>query len=257
VAAREAVETSLEPGERHDSLYTRITPVRTFEAIVDQIRESIATGKLKPGDRLPAQRDLASQFGVGRNGVLEAIRVLERAGLVEVRPGSTGGTFVRRVNGGRQFADQLRLLVQVDEISVWELAELRQALEGENAYWAAKRATPEAVDGLREVVRRCRESKGESIFPEDITFHKQVAVASQNRAAAIVFQGVLGSLEVVLERVPLSTREKGISDLQGICDAIAARDGELARERMSTHIADFASIVASTGKRPSERKQSR
>ncbi|MDO8213551.1 FadR/GntR family transcriptional regulator [Conexibacter sp. CPCC 206217] len=224
-----------------ETLYNRITPVRTFESIVEQVRESISSGKLRPGDRLPNQRELATQFGVSRNGVLEAIRVLERAGLVEVRPGSTGGTFVRRMDGGRQFRDQLELLVEIGDISVLELAELRQSLEGANAYWAAKRATAEDLSALEELLRQAHES--ESLFYDDHAFHQRVAVASGNRAAAIVFAGVLGGLEVVLSRVPASSRAKGLADLEGIYEAIAARDPDLARTRMRQHISDFAWIV--------------
>ena len=223
------------------NLYNRITPVRRFEAIIEQVRESIASGKLQPGERLPNQRELAEQFGVSRNGVLEAIRVLERAGLVEVRVGSAGGTFVRRMDGARQFRDQLELLVEVGEVSVLELAELRQSLEGANAAWAAERATEEDLESLETLLRDARES--ESLYYDDLAFHQRIAEASGNRAATIVFSAVIGGLEVVLSRVPRSTRAKGLADLEGIYEAIADRDPELARTRMRDHIADFAWIV--------------
>ncbi|MGH3627928.1 MAG: FadR/GntR family transcriptional regulator, partial [Sciscionella sp.] len=71
-------------------MFNRVKTRRGFEYIYEQVRNAIAEGRLRPGDRLPAEREMAEIFGVSRHGVREAIRGLESTGLVESRPGVTG-----------------------------------------------------------------------------------------------------------------------------------------------------------------------
>ena len=74
---------------------------RAFEEICDRIRAQIAAGSLKPGDKLPAERELAQQLGVGRNALREALRSLEIAGIVRLQKGAKGGAFIREGDAGR------------------------------------------------------------------------------------------------------------------------------------------------------------
>jgi len=67
---------------------------RVFEHVAEQIRDAIVSGETHPGERLPAQRQLAETFGVGRTTLLAALRILEESGLVVIRPGARGSTFV-------------------------------------------------------------------------------------------------------------------------------------------------------------------
>ena len=78
--------------------FIAITPHRAFEEIADQIRGMVAAGRLRPGDRLPPERELAATFRVSRNTLREALRALELAGMIESRKGATGGAFVRSGN---------------------------------------------------------------------------------------------------------------------------------------------------------------
>ena len=68
---------------------------RAFEVIAAQIRAELSAGRLKSGERLPPERDLALRFGVSRNTLREALRSLENAGLLQLRKGATGGAYVR------------------------------------------------------------------------------------------------------------------------------------------------------------------
>ncbi len=77
-----------------DELFRPVNQGRMSEVIIEQIRLLIRQGQLKPGDRLPAERDLCERFQVSRVTVREALRVLEAAGLIEIRVGARGGTFV-------------------------------------------------------------------------------------------------------------------------------------------------------------------
>lgn len=71
-----------------------INPQRIYQEVANQLRRSISQGKLRPGDKLPAERNLAQMFGVSRNTVRDAMRALELSGLIELKLGSAGGAFV-------------------------------------------------------------------------------------------------------------------------------------------------------------------
>ena len=71
--------------------FSRIRNLRAFEEIADQIRKEISDRRLRAGDRLPPERELAEQFGVSRNTLREALRSLENAGLLRLQKGATGG----------------------------------------------------------------------------------------------------------------------------------------------------------------------
>jgi GntR family transcriptional repressor for pyruvate dehydrogenase complex len=74
---------------------------RVFEDVCEQVRADLARGLLKPGDRLPAEREMAERFGIGRNAVREALRALENAGIVRLQKGRNGGAYIRSPNTNR------------------------------------------------------------------------------------------------------------------------------------------------------------
>lgn len=223
--------------------------IRTFDAIVEQVAQAIISGIYTEGDRLPSQRDLAEQFGVSRNGVLQALRVLERQGLVEIRQGASGGAFVRSLDG-RQLGHHLGLLVQLDRVSMREMREFRWVLEGQNAFWAATRSTTRDRGTLKRIVKRMGElldtgpdGEEEAIRTQDVEFHVAVARAAHNRAALAVMEGVLVGLERELKRVPHHLARKGHEDLSAVVEAIVAQEPERARELMQRHIDDFYAVT--------------
>src|SRR5260370_37704371 len=79
--------------------FRRIRTQRAFEEIAEQIRGELVSRRLRAGDRLPAERALAEQFGVSRNTLREALRSLENSGLLRLQKGATGGAFVRESTG--------------------------------------------------------------------------------------------------------------------------------------------------------------
>src|ERR687886_1846181 len=76
------------------SAFSRVVPTRASSDVVAQIREAILSGRVKPGDRLPTERELAAQFGVSRVTIRDALRALEAGGLIRVRVGGNGGPYV-------------------------------------------------------------------------------------------------------------------------------------------------------------------
>src|ERR1700716_4023169 len=131
-------------------VYRTVKTSRLFEQIVQQVEDSILKGQLKPGDQLPAERDLAQRFGVSRTAVREAVKTLREKGLVEAYSGR--GTFV--TNGTSQAVRQsLDLMVKIGQPEGSQyLAELRAILEPEIAGLAAVRAQDSDLATMRDAV---------------------------------------------------------------------------------------------------------
>src|SRR6056297_1982532 len=127
-------------------VFEPIRPKKISEEIVEQIKALISRGELKPGDRVPSERELAALLGVSRPSVREAIMVLEAMGLVESRQG--GGTFVRSLTQAT-LADPLSSMVEKNPRMLHHLAEVRMGLETWSAYLAAQRASDEEIAELR------------------------------------------------------------------------------------------------------------
>src|SRR2546427_11748123 len=119
-----------------------IKSTRIYEEIVRQVKQLIAEGRLKSGDQLPPERDLAEKFVVSRTSVREALRALESLGFVEIRPGE--GTFVREMSVD-SLVGPLALVMTAQREAIGELFEARRVLEPSIASLAASRATPEEV----------------------------------------------------------------------------------------------------------------
>src|SRR3954447_16038485 len=130
------------------TVFDRVRARRTFEAVVSQIAEAIRTGQLRQGDRLPSERELAQRMEVSRPTLREAIKVLAQAGVVEVRPGSTGGTFVCSdvIPAALLEAMQSRLA------EIPAVLEARRALEPAVARLAAKKGSPMEFEEMERIV---------------------------------------------------------------------------------------------------------
>lgn len=166
---------------------------RAYEDIVRQLTEMVRRGELKAGDRLPAERELAASFGVGRPTLRQAITVLTQAGILEVRPGS--GVYLAgplQQAAGHTANNPMAMVLITENKSLRDILELRMGIEGEAAYLAALRRTPEHVAKLQQAIRDLDdafEQRGVAI-QEDYQFHYAVAEATGNP----VFVKVMASL---------------------------------------------------------------
>src|SRR5579875_3834054 len=116
------------PPPAEPDLFNRVSVGRISEIIVEQVRLLIRQGQLKPGDRLPPERDLCERFGVSRVTVREALRMLESSGLVEIRVGARGGAFVTAPTSDR-VGENLADLLTLSVISAADVTEVRMVLE--------------------------------------------------------------------------------------------------------------------------------
>src|SRR5438445_1009932 len=112
---------------------------RLFEEICNRIRENIAAGSLKPGDKLPAERELAVQFGVSRTVLREALRSLEIAGLVRLTKGAHGGAVI--LDGGSALTRSFKDMITLGRVTIEDLTEARVLLEDAIVRLACERAT--------------------------------------------------------------------------------------------------------------------
>lgn len=220
-------------------------PIRTkkiYEEIVTQIKSLILEGKLKPGDKLMSERELAEQLQVGRSAVREAFRALEAMRIVEIKPGE--GTYVRQVNPD-YLVEAMSLLLSSKDHTTKELMELRKILEGECAYLAALRRTKSDLELMKQQLAEQRKQveKGHLGYASDMSFHFAIYKATGN---SLIFklmstlkdtvqhalQEVLHELMLMEPTIPQKLHHEHLTVYQ----AIEKGDPEAAREAMHKHL---------------------
>ncbi|MGI6333199.1 MAG: FadR/GntR family transcriptional regulator [Saccharofermentanales bacterium] len=220
---------------------------RMSEAIFDQIREKILRGEIRPNDRLPSERTLMEIFGRSRPTIREALRMLERSGLITTIPGS-GGSIVKEISS-QTVEQSLEGMVLQKSISPLDLYEFRTVNETANVAWAVERRTEEDLLALRHVIKQseaCRDDWGK-FFACDVDFHMAVARAGKNQMSAIVHTVISQLITDIISRgfQRLSPRERArhrrdvIVNHKALCDAIARRDKEKAEEIIVSHLDEF------------------
>lgn len=185
-----------------------VRPTRAYEAIVAQIEDALTRGTLRPGSRLPSERDLMRQFSVSRSTVREALRVLESAGLIRSRPGDPNGAEVLPFST-MHLRKPLERLARMEGLSLGELIQFRMILEGSANRLAAQLRTDEQVEAIDASLRRMSEAidEGYAAFSAaDVAFHDVVAQASGNSlilvCSDVVRDVVLALIEDKLQRAP-------------------------------------------------------
>jgi GntR family transcriptional repressor for pyruvate dehydrogenase complex len=167
-------------------IWEKAKQYRTHEDLVTQIQSQILDGKLRPGDKLPSERQLGEAFGVSRGTLREALRVLEKKGLIWVKVGFGGGAFVRAADDAIMSED-LGILLRLQKITLEELLEFRESLEGTVAVKAAKNAKREDVAHLQSILDSMRamlrtdDYEPADVVQLDINFHLYLAKISGNR----------------------------------------------------------------------------
>ena len=219
-------------------VYKVVRTSRLYEQIVQQIEESILKGTLKPGNQLPAERELAQQFGVSRTAVREAVKALREKGLVEAYSGR--GTFV--TDGTSQAIRQsLDLMVKIGQPDgSTSLAELRAILEPEIAALAATRVEEQHLATMREAVAvmdRARRDP-DAFIEADLDFHLALAEAAANPLILSLIDSIVGLLREQRMRIFKvdGGPQRGQFHHKRILQAIELRDPEKARATMRDHL---------------------
>lgn len=225
-----------------------VKSTRIYEEIVRQVKAMIAEGRLKSGDQLPPERDLAEKFVVSRTSVREALRALETLGLLEIRPGE--GTFVRATSVDA-LVEPLALAMASQREAIAELFETRRILEPAIAALAAERATPDDVRDMDRILaaQAGEVAAGGTGVEQDARFHAAIATAAHNRTITLVVNRIMDVLTQSREdSLSISGRpERSHHDHRRILAAITSRDPEAARSAMLDHLVAVERLVAEAG----------
>src|SRR6185437_9670559 len=159
-----------------------VQPVRAYQRIVEQVEDALARGDLRPGQRLPSERELVSQFQVSRSTVREALRVLESNGIVRSRPGDPNGPEILPFSSGALRKQMVRL-ARVDEVGLAELVSFRMILDGSANMLAARLHTPDQLAEMEatiDAMEAAVDAGYEEFSKADLAFHEAVGRASRN-----------------------------------------------------------------------------
>ena len=216
---------------------------RVYEEVAKQI-ERLILKKLRPGDRLPSERELADMLRVSRGSIRDAIRSLELLGLVEARQGT--GTIVRE-SSTESLTNPFATALKRRKELVSELLDFRKMLEPPLAARAARHASPEELLEMEEILRRQEEKQrqGDDAVSEDAEFHYSVALASDNSVVMKVIDILMDLLRDTRARsLQVEGRpQKSLSGHRRILAAIKRHDAEAAKAAMRRHLEDVEEIV--------------
>ena len=213
---------------------------RVYEQIVAHVERTIFEGRLRQGQKLPPERQLARDLKASRVAVREALRTLELRGLVEVRQGSTGGYFVREADD-RALVRDFGTLFRLGRLSRAQLIEARRLVEPEVAFLAAQRATDAELKDLQAVVERRDTEAASGGDPRryDLEFHRLLSSVARNPVYAIVTHALMAlEAEVIAPNVRMTDADSAEVNAahRRVLEAIAARKAGEARAIMAAHI---------------------
>lgn len=236
-----------------------VRPVRLSQRIVEQIEDMLASGTLRPGQRLPSERDLVLQFGASRSTVREALRVLESHGVVRSRAGDPQGPEVLPFDS-TGLAKQLHRMAKISQMTLAELVGSRMILDAAANRLAARLRTPAELAEMEATLAAMRRAvtSGYAAFSEaDVAFHEAVARASRNSLVqvcnAVVRDVVLGlvSTKISQARNARALMQESVEHHQEVLDAIRDGDGErAARESSRSLYAYYSGYLTDAEREP-------
>lgn len=205
--------------------------------ILGALIDYLFSGEVKPGDRIPSERQLTESLGVNRPAVREAVRTLAFLGLLDVRQGS--GTYFRDPNQDLLFK-LFEMSLTFGERRLHDLVEARAELEVIVAGMAAERRTQEEIDELRELLGVMRRSVGSDFVEADIAFHSKVALMARNDVLRDMLKGVRLMVRNWIGHNVRAARSTRVmyENHRLIFEAIEVGDSEAARAAMAKHMAE-------------------
>ena len=208
------------------------------ERLARSILSDIVAGEMQVGAMLPSEAVMMESYGVGRNSVREALRILEIHGLVKIKPGPRGGPVVAPVSSS-DLARSVSLFFHALGATFGDLLNARLIIEPLMARLAAKTITPESKEALSAVLTRHDEAgkHEEEWMPASADFHVMVNGLSGNPVLDLISQALI---QIYVERTPLQFPADQSEEVRRvhhrIAKAIIAGDSDLAESRMRRHI---------------------
>jgi GntR family transcriptional repressor for pyruvate dehydrogenase complex len=225
-----------------DRSQPRFAPIRTkrvFEEICEQVRREMATGTLRPGDKLPPERELALKLGVSRAAVREALRSLEIAGVVGLHKGARGGAFI--LKGDPDLVTRsIRDMFHLGRISLDNLTEARTLVMQVAMQLACERIRPTTVAALERNVDRLTTLPASGKASERVAisaeFYRLISQATDNTVLQVIIEALT---DIVLQQVEQSNIEffpNLIAHRRRLVECIATRRVDEAKREMTEHL---------------------
>ena len=219
--------------------YKRIDNTRLAELVTKQLKESIFSGQYRPGQRIPSEHELVKAFGVSRVIIREAIRDLERSGLIEVRRGPKGGAIVQPMRHNA-VTSVLRDVLNMGRAKVSDIMAVRLDIEPIVAGLAAEHATEQDLDRLSNHLLAAPDAPGDEYVSWNVEFHRLVAKACHNPMYIILVNILMDFTEDMI--FSLKPADRVVHDAHwhpAIFERILERDGEGARRIFREHLQEI------------------
>lgn len=223
-----------------DQPFSRLDSPPAYRMVYDAVEQLIMSGKLKSGDLLPTEGELATQFGINRSTLREGIRLLEQGGLVQRRSAKRLHVALPHMP---ELASRASRALRLHQVTFQELWEASMATEPVACRYAAERITPEEIRSLEENLHAMDQAAGnvEESVRHDIEFHDIIAQATRNRALMLAREPIsLLFMPAGLAILPrLHTEERVVDAHQMILNALKKHKADQAESWMRKHIEDF------------------
>ncbi|MFD3156364.1 FadR/GntR family transcriptional regulator [Haloimpatiens sp. FM7330] len=221
-------------------MFKPVKSEKVYEQVIEQIKNMIADGTLKKGDKLLSERELSQQFNVSRSSVREALRALQIIGLIECRHGE--GNFIRESFEDSLF-QPLSIMFMLQESRPSEILELRKIIESETAALAAKRINEEELRELHKLVELLKnaDDENEKVIL-DKKFHYKIAHASKNFLILNILNSISYIMDIFIKDARLKIMKKDenknmiYQQHNSIYEALASHNLEKTSEMMKRHL---------------------
>lgn len=208
-----------------------------YESIADNLEAMILNDSSQIGQRLPSEQTLATNFGVSRNVIREALKILKERHLICLKTGE--GAYIEKPDN-RSITELLNRIILMDKIEHSQILEIRMILETNACRLAAVRNKPEAFDVLEEINDSMLKYKDDinKRISLDIQFHITIAKLSQNLLFELFVQSMTNLLAPILRTalIPEGGNEDGIQFHKQIIETLRSGDGDKAEEIMRKHL---------------------
>lgn len=222
-------------------MFKEVRQSKITQKIISQIRTAILEGKLKPGDKLPSEKEMVEQFQVSKQTLRESLRALEHMGLIDVRKGIGGGAFIVEVD--IEIAkESLANYLYFKNLTIENLSEFRQLIEPAAARKAAQNISSDKLEALRLLNESARENlrmnRVRDAAQDEFNFHRFIAGLTNNPILILFLdfvESMLGDFKSVLKPDTLFF-ETVLDSHDRIYEAIKNRNGDLASKEMLKHV---------------------
>jgi len=223
----------------NEKTFKSVKQSRISQQVADQIKNLILEGNLKPGDKLPNERDLSRTIGVGRLSLREGLRILETMGILETRYGVKSGTYVSLINT-RSLVERFSDILKLSDLTIDQLTQGRLEISLINLRYFIKSAKSEDIEELEKCIKETEEmlKVGLRTREKNIFFHQLIAQGSKNPILVFLHESLLEILRHFLSKFdsPPDHSKKVLEGNKNILKGIKERDYAKAAEAMKRHL---------------------